>query len=320
MKKIVVFGGGTGLSHILKGLKLFPLNVSAVISVADNGSSTGILKKDLDIPAVGDVGKVLLSMANVSQDTMDLLSYRFNKSALENHPIRNLLLAALIETKGSLSSATKYMCNLLNIKGSILPLTDEKVELIGKTNKGELIYGEEQITKCNKYIKELKYNKEFKINNAVLKEIKDADLIIISPGSLLTSISPHLIIPEISRAINESKAKKMYVCNLFTQPGETDDYTVSDHLKYLQKYIKIDVVIANNKNIPKKTLKKYETEEQKDYVKFDKDKIQELGIDYIVDKIYCFEDDSIKHDSLKTAYLIFSYIMDGVKNDVYNEN
>ena len=112
----------------------------------------------------------------------------------------------------------------------------------------------------------------------------------------------------------------MYVCNLFTQPGETDDYTVSDHLKYLQKYIKIDVVIANNKNIPKKTLKKYETEEQKDYVKFDKDKIQELGIDYIVDKIYCFEDDSIKHDSLKTAYLIFSYIMDGVKNDVYNEN
>lgn len=320
MKKIVVFGGGTGLSHILKGLKLFPVSVSAVISVADNGSSTGILKKDLDIPAVGDVGKVLLSMANVSDDTINLLSYRFTKSSLENHPIRNLLLAALIETKGSLSSATDYMCKFLNINGSILPLTDEKVELIGETKNGETIYGEEQITKSNKYIKQIKYNKKFKINNSVIKAIKEADLIIISPGSLLTSISPHLIIPEISKEINKSKAKTMYICNLFTQPGETDNYTVSDHLKYLQKYINIDIVVANNKSIPRKTLKKYETEEQKDYVKFDKDKITKLGIDYINDKIYCFENGSIKHDSLKTAYLIFSYLMDGIKNDIYHEN
>lgn len=312
MKKIVVFGGGTGLSHILSGLKLFPVSVSAVISVADNGRSTGVLKKELDIPAVGDIGKVLISMANVSKDMTDLLSYRFTKSSLENHPVRNLLLAALIETKGSLSSATNFMCEMLNINGSILPITDEKVELIGLSNKGETIYGEEEITKSSKDIKIIKYNKDFKINPAVLKAIKEADLIIISPGSLLTSITPHLIISEIRKAIDESKAKTMYVCNLFTQPGETDDYKVSDHLKYLEKYIDIDVVVANNKNIPRKTLNKYETEEQKDYVKFDKKQVTNLGIDSIVDKIYCFEDGSIKHDALKTAYLIFSYLMDGV--------
>ena len=312
MKKIVVFGGGTGLSHILSGLKLFPVSVSAVISVADNGRSTGVLKKELDIPAVGDIGKVLISMANVSKDMTDLLSYRFTKSSLENHPVRNLLLAALIETKGSLSSATNFMCEMLNINGSILPITDEKVELIGLSNKGEAVYGEEEITKSSKDIKIIKYNKDFKINPAVLKAIKEADLIIISPGSLLTSITPHLIIPEIRKAIDESKAKTMYVCNLFTQPGETDDYKVSDHLKYLEKYIDIDVVVANNKNIPRKTLNKYETEEQKDYVKYDKKEVTNLGIDSIVDKIYCFEDGSIKHDALKTAYLIFSYLMDGV--------
>lgn len=312
MKKIVVFGGGTGLSYILKGLKLFPVNVSAVISVADNGRSTGVLKKELDIPAVGDVGKVLISMANVSKDMTDLLSYRFTKSSLENHPIRNLLLAALIETQGSLSNATNFMCDFLNINGSILPITDEKVELIGKSKTGELIYGEEEITKSSKYIKEVMYNKDFEVNPSVIKTIKEADLIIISPGSLLTSICPHLIIPEIKDSINKSKAKKMYICNLFTQPGETDNFKVSDHLKYLKKYIDIDVVLTNNKNIPKKTLIKYETEEQKDYVKFDKGDVSKMGIDYIADKIYCFENGSIKHDSLKTAYLIFSYLMDGV--------
>lgn len=310
MKNIVVFGGGTGLSHILKGLKLFPINVTAIISVADNGRSTGILKKELNIPAVGDVGKVLISMANVSEEMTDLLSYRFTNSSLENHPVRNLMLAGLIETQGNLSKATNFMCKLLNIKGSILPITDELVELIGITKKGERVYGEEEITKSNKIIEEIRYNKEFIVNQSVLKAIQEADLIIISPGSLLTSITPHLIIKEVKNAINKSLAKKMYISNLFTQPGETDNYKVSDHIKYLQKYINIDMVISNNQKIPKKTLKKYEKEEQKDYVLFDKKEIDKMNIKYIVDKLYCFEDGTIKHDSLKTAYHIFSYLME----------
>ena len=136
MKKIIVFGGGTGLSCLLSGLKQFPVDVTTVITVSDNGSSTGVLKEELDIPAVGDVGKVLISMANVDEDFVQLLRYRFSKDgSLHNHPVRNIMLAALIDMKGSLSEATGTMCRLLNIKGTVLPLTEEKVELIGKSGK-----------------------------------------------------------------------------------------------------------------------------------------------------------------------------------------
>lgn len=312
MKNVVVFGGGTGLSHLLSGLKLFPVNVTAVISVADDGSSTGVLKRELSIPAVGDIGKVMLTMANGNQDLIDLLSYRFDNPSLENHPIRNIMLAALINQKGNLTDAIDFMCKLLKINGRILPITEEKIELVGVMEDGSVVYGEENITKSDKKINYLKYDKEFNVNKEVLKSIKNADLIIISPGSLYTSILPHLIIDEISDAIKKSKAKKMYVCNLFTQPGETDDFKVSDHIKVINKYIdNLDVVIANDKKIPIKTAKKYETEEQKDLVKIDKREIEKLGCDLISDKLYHFSsvDGTIKHDSLKTSYLIFSYMM-----------
>lgn len=315
MKNVVVFGGGTGLSHLLSGLKLFPVNVTAIISVADDGSSTGVLKRELSIPAVGDIGKVMLTMANANQDLIDLLSYRFDNPSLENHPIRNIMLAALIEQKGNLTDAIDFMCKLLKINGRILPITEEKVELVSIMEDGTKIIGENSITKSSKKIKELSYDRDFKVNKEVLKSIKNADLIIFSPGSLFTSILPHLIISEINEAINESDAKKMYVANLFTQPGETDDFKVSDHLKVLKKYInEIDVVIANDKKIPSKTIKKYETEEQKAQVKIDKHEIENIGCKLISDKIYHFSsvDGTIKHDSLKTSYLIFSYLMDEV--------
>lgn len=315
MKNVVVFGGGTGLSHLLSGLKLFPVNVTAVISVADNGKSTGTLKRELNIPAVGDIGKVMLTMANSNQELIDLLSYRFKNSSLEDHPIRNILMAALIDQKGNLTDAIDFMCRLLKINGRILPNTEDKVELIGIMDDGTKIFGEENITKSSKLIKEIKYDKEFKVNVEVIKAIKQADLIIFSPGSLYTSILPHLIIKDIKNAINESKAKKMYVSNLFTQPGETDDFKVSDHIKVIKNYIdNIDVVISNDKNIPYKTRQKYLRKEEKDMVKADRKEIEKLNTKLISDKLYIFskEDGTIKHDSLKTSYLIFSYLMDEV--------
>jgi len=313
MKNVVVFGGGTGLSHLLSGLKLFPVSVTAIISVADSGSSTGILKREMSIPAVGDIGKVMLTMSNADNDLKELLGYRFDTPTLSNHPIRNLLMAALIEQKGNLTDSIDFMCKLLKINGRILPITEEKVELVGIMEDDKVIVGEENITKYNEKIKELKYDKGFQVNKEVIKSIKNADLIVISPGSLYTSIMPHLIIDEISKTINESKAKKIYVCNLFTQPGETDDFKVSDHLDVLHKYIKIDAVIANDTKIPSKTAKKYETEEQKDQVKVDKKKL-ENNYKLISDKIYMFSklDGTIKHDPLKTSFLIFSYLMDEV--------
>ena len=309
MKNVVVFGGGTGLSHILKGLKLFPVNVTAIISVSDNGSSTGILKKELNIPAIGDIGTVMTSMANTNEDVKKLLKYRFKNGSLENHAVKNFLLAAMYDIKGNLTDDIEVLCKLLDIKGTILPISDDVIEIVGHYDDGKKIVGEEQITKNGEPIKELTYNKKIKVNKKVFTAIDEADLIIFSPGSLYTSVLPHLIIPSVAERINNSKAKTMYVCNLFTQPGETDNFGVSDHLKVLEKYVRVDAVIANNAKLPRKELKTYMTKEQKDQVKLDTKKVKEMGTLLISDDIFTLEDNIIRHDALKTAYLIFSYLM-----------
>ena len=313
MKKVVIFGGGTGLSSILSGLKLFPIDVTAIITVSDNGQSTGVLKEEFDIPAVGDIGKVLISMANIDEDSKKLLSYRFtNKSHLENDPIKNIVLTALIDIKGNLTEATKYMCKILHINGTILPLTEEKVELIGESEEGNYL-GEVNVSANACKIKKLRYDHDIMIRDEVIEKISEADLIIFSSGSLYTSILPHLIVDEVKNAIKKSKAPIMYIANLVTQPGETDGFTVSDHIKILNEYLserKIDIVLANNAPISNKILKKYENLEHKELVKLDENKIKKQGTRIISDKIYSIEDGTIRHNSLKTAFLVFSYLME----------
>ena len=311
MKKVVVFGGGTGISNLLSGLKLFPLDVTTVVAVSDNGSSTGVLKEELDIPAVGDIGKVLLSMANVDQDFIDLLRYRFYKegTSLHNHPVRNIMLAALIDTKGSLTEATKYMAKILQVKGTVLPLTEDKVELVGEGKRSNKEYfGEECVSQNISKIKKLRYDHEVHVNKEITDAIKAADLIIFSPGSLYTSILPHLLAHQIVDALKEAKAPLMYVSNLVTQPGETDGYSVSDHIDVLNSYLdgrKIDVVVANNGAVDKRIRRKYLDMEHKDVVGLDG--ISDVKV--IAGDIFEIENEKIRHDDLKTAYLVFSYIM-----------
>lgn len=315
MKKIVIFGGGSGLSQLLKGLKLFPIDLTAVVSMSDNGRSTGMLRKDFNIPAVGDITKVMLSMSNADKDIIDLLNYRFQtSSSIESHSIKNLMLTALLDMKGNCKEALKVLNKMLLVKGRVLPLTEDSVDLVGITKDGEQIVGEEEITLCGKKIVDVKYSKPIKPNSDVLKAIKDADLIIFSSGSLLTSIYPHIITPEVVSAINKSKAKTMYICNLVTQPGETDNFKVSDHVKMLQKHLGedgIDIVLANSETISKTMAKKYATEEQKDPVLIDENKLKKMNVELIKDKLITIENDYLRHDSLKVAYLIFSYLMDG---------
>ncbi len=313
MKKVVVFGGGTGLSCLLSGLKLFPIDVTTIIAVSDNGSSTGVLKEELDIPAVGDIGKVLLSMANVDDDFIDLLGYRFNKSgSLYNHPVRNILLAALIDLKGNLTEATKYMCKLLNVKGTVLPLTEEKVELIGKSKDKEF-FGEEEVSNNIRHIKRLTYDHDIRIGEEVISKIMEADLIIFSSGSLYTSVLPHLLSPQVLSAIEQTKAPLMYISNLVTQPGETDNYSVSQHVKVLNKYLKnrkIDMVVANNAKIDERIKEKYLTAENKTIVDLDRDKLNYQEVRVIEGDIFCIENDKIRHNALKTAFMIFTYLME----------
>lgn len=314
MKKVVILGGGTGLSQILKGLKLFPVDVTAVVTVADNGRSTGKLRSELNIPAVGDISKVLLSMANVNNDLKELMNYRFKgDTTLESHSIKNLILAALLDIKGDFKNSIPVLIDLLDIKGNVLPITEENVELVGITKDGREVIGEEEITYDAEKIERIKYNRPIEITPEVKKAIKDADLIIFSSGSLLTSLSPNLVIDGMVDAIKNSKARKLYISNLVTQPGETDGFKVSDHIKYLENYLGfgvIDAVIANDAKISSYIAKKYASLEQKDPVKLDEKELTNMGLEIIKDKIWKVEDGVLRHDSLKTAYLIFSYLME----------
>ena len=318
MKKIVIFGGGSGLSQILKGLKLFPIDITAVVSVFDNGRSTGRLRHDMHQPAVGDISKVMLSMSNISNDMKNLMNYRFTKSKdLGNHSVKNLLLTALLDIKGNFASALPVFEDLLQLQnGKVLPLTEDSVNLVGVTSNGKKIVGEEQITESKAKIVRIEYDNNITINPKVINAVREADLIIFSSGSLYTSIIPHLIDKGFVKEIKKARAEKLYICNLFTQPGETDDYMVSDHINILNSYLgkdTIDLVVANNKVMSSELAMKYSNDEQKDPVILDEDKLKKMNIKVISDKLYTIEDGYYRHDSLKTAYLIFSYLMDGEK-------
>ncbi len=312
MKKLIVFGGGTGLSCLLSGIKQFPVDVTTVITVSDNGSSTGVLKRELDIPAVGDVGKVLISMANVDEDFVRLLSYRFSKDgSLYNHPVRNIMLAALIDIKGSLSEATNTMSRLLNIKGTVLPLTEEKVELIGKSGKKEY-YGQVAVSQNAKNIRKLDYDHSIHISEKVIETIRDADLIVFSPGSLYTSILPHLLSKDVRAALKAARAPILYVCNIVTQPGETDGYSVGDHVQVLNRYLdgrQIDVVLANNAMPSAETADHYFRTEGKEPVRIDRSRLEELGVELMEDSLLNMENGVIRHNAMKTAFQIFAFLM-----------
>lgn len=313
MKKVVIFGGGSGLSQLLKGLIKFPIDITAVVSVSDNGGSTGKIREEFKIPAVGDITKVLMAMSTESEGVKDLFNYRFKQdSSIGAHSIKNLIMTALLEMKGDFAHSLPILCDLLDVKGELLPLTEDDVELVGITRSGREIVGEAEITEAKARIKELKYNKKVKISKKVLDAIQNADLIVFSSGSLLTSIMPHIIVPEVANAINKSKAKTMYICNMLTQPGETDGFKVSDHIKALEKYLgkkSIDVVIANNQTIPT-DMEIFARSEGKETVEIDYEKLSKQGVEVIEEKLFKVEDGYVRHDSLKTAFLIFAYLME----------
>ena len=309
-KKVVVLGGGTGMSTLLKGLKQFPIDITAIVSVCDDGKSTGRLREEFNTPAVGDIRKVIVSLAEKDSVFGDVINYRFQTTSdLNVHTVGNLILTALSEITGNLSDAIESISKILKLKGRVLPLTEDCVTLMGKMEDGEIIEGEHNITECPKKIKEVYYKEEPVVCEASLKAIREADLIILSMGSLYTSILPNLLCHDILKELEKSNSKIMYVSNMMTQPGETDNYKVSDHLKILNKYLKnrkVDVVIANNSIIDKNILKKYETLEQKDQVILDEENID---IEIIQNDYVNIQDEVIRHKVDKLALDIYAYLI-----------
>ena len=311
MKKVTVFGGGTGMSTLLRGLKEFPIDLRAVVSVCDDGRSTGKLRKEFNIPAMGDIRKVMTSLAKTEPLMEKLLEYRFKTcSDLNEHTVGNLLLTAGSQVTGNLSDGIKAISKVLNLKGKVIPFSEDNVTLVAKMTNGEEVVGESEITESPFKIKKVYYKEEPSVCNEVIESIKESDLIIFSMGSLYTSIIPNLLSNDIISELDKSKAKIMYVCNMMSQPGETDDFKVSDHINTINSYLgkrKIDVVIANSGTIDKEIAKKYATEEQKDPIEIDKENIK---AELITGNYVSIEDEVIRHNVIKLALSIFSYLLD----------
>lgn len=312
-KKIVVFGGGTGLSSLLTGLKDFPVEITAVITVSDNGRSTGKLREEFSTPAVGDIRKVLTNLSDLPEEIKSIMEYRFETySDLDGHPLGNLVLTAMLNKTKNLKKSIEYLSKLLDVKHKVLPLSEDYLTLMGETYDGKIIEGEANLTKAHTKYKKIFYKETPHVEKDVLAAVKEADLIILSMGSLYTSILPHLLCKQIIEAINTSQAKVMYLCNAMTQPGETDNFGVSDHIDILEKYLgtnSIDVVVASNTKLDSKILEKYETEEQKDPVIIDYENLKNRKLEIIESDLLTTKDNTIRHNSLKLSSIIFSYLM-----------
>ncbi len=255
MKNVVVIGGGTGLSTLLRGLKKYPFKISAIVTMTDDGASTGRLRREAGMLPPGDVRKCIAALAENESDLLDLFNYRFKRGfGITGHSMGNLFLTALKDTSGSFEGAISKASTLLNIKGEVIPATLEDVYLGAKFEDGAKMIGEYKITKYGYGMKidNIFLSKEAKSNPKAIKAIKNADILLVGPGSLYTSIIPNFLHKEIKEEFKKSKAKKTYICNVSTERGETEKFKASDHIKTLSNYdICFDQVILNSKMFAK---------------------------------------------------------------------
>lgn len=317
--RIVAVGGGTGLSMLLSGIKNITNNITAVVSVGDDGGSSGRLRESLDILPPGDIRHCMTALADDEDLVNDLFKYRFkNGEGLEGHSFGNLFLTAMCDITGDMASAVKASANVLSIRGRVLPATLDDMKLAAQMNDGRVIHGESSISEAGGKIKRLfSEPKNCSALPEVIEAIRHAELIILGPGSLYTSVIPNLLIKEISEEISKSKAKKIYVCNIMTQPGETDGYSVSDHLNALISHANVehlvDAVLVND-TLPEKLSEKYGQQGQFP-VKLDTVNIKNLGVNICAKNlIETNKNGLIRHSSRKVARAIYYWFKKEEKN------
>lgn len=265
MKKITVIGGGTGLSVIMRGLKqIADVRLSAIVTVADDGGSTGRLREQYKMPAMGDIRNVMLAMGSEDGLFNTLMNYRFDGADdVGGHNLGNLILTALTQITGNFNEAIASICKVLNVKGEIIPATNEIVTLYARMDDGVIVCGEHNIPEYMHHIEEVFYDHKVEANDRAIKAIEEADVLILGIGSLYTSIIPNLIIDKLKAAIIAKKCPIIYICNAMSQGGETDNYSVEDHVRALHYHLGKDAithVLVNNTNIPQAILEKYEGE------------------------------------------------------------
>jgi len=310
--RIVTVGGGTGLSVLLSGLKNYTSNISAVVTVADNGGSSGRLRQQFDVLPPGDIRNCLVALADAPTLMRDLFQFRFDaNSEFSGHSFGNLFLTVMTRLTGDFEKAIKETSKVLALRGQVIPSTLGDVTLVAHYSDGSMVIGEEQIPQARKPINRVSLAPQQPLATPdALKAIKEAQIIVLGPGSLYTSIIPNLLIKEITQEIAESEAIKVYVCNVMTQPGETDGYSVSDHIKALLKHSHeqiLDYCIVNNGEVPAEVLKRY-SHDNSLLVVNDRKKIENLGVRVVEEDFSMIQDGVIRHDPEKLAKIILSFI------------
>lgn len=318
--KIVAIGGGTGLSMLLKGVKHITNNITAVVTVGDDGGSSGRLREEMGMLPPGDIRNCIAALADDEDLVTKLFQYRFKTGeGLEGHSFGNLFLTALCSITGDMVRAVKESSNVLSIRGRVLPSTLDDMKLVAEMEDGRVIHGESNIPEAHGKVKRLYTDpSSCRALEDVILAIRDAELIILGPGSLFTSVIPNLLIEEISKEIVKSHAKKIYVCNIMTQPGETDDYTVSEHVSMLMSHAGsndiIDAVLVND-YMPKNLAEKYQLADSYP-VKLDFDKLKEMGVKLFSRKLIEENRDGlVRHSSNRVARAIYYWYRKEHKND-----
>ncbi|NLS45132.1 MAG: YvcK family protein [Firmicutes bacterium] len=321
--KIVVIGGGTGLATLLRGLKEYTGNLTAIVTVADDGGSSGRLRKEMGVLPPGDIRNCLVALANSEPLMASLFEYRFPEGApmgLEGHTFGNLFIATMSAITGDFEEAVKESSRVLAVRGQVLPSTLENVVLTARCQGGNIVHGESTIGKSETRIEKVFLQPE---NPRALPEaldsIAEADAIILGPGSLYTSVIPNLLVEEIAGAIRKSKAPKIYVCNVMTQPGETDSFTAADHVKAIMDHAGkqiVDYVLVNSGKVPMKLAEKYSREGAYP-VDVDKENLSTLEIK-VIEKDLISNLDYARHDPLRLAEAVLRIISDS-SNSLINK-
>jgi len=308
---IVSIGGGHGLSTLLHGLKEYTSNITAIVTVADDGGSSGRLREEFDVLPPGDIRNCLVALADSEHLMGKLFQFRFEEGKdLKGHNFGNLFITAMSRVTGDFEDAVKQSSKVLAIRGHVIPSTTDKVVLMSEHKDGSRTIGESKIPEASSPIKKMYIKPEdCKPTKDAQEAIRRADAVVIGPGSLYTSIMPNLLIKGLTEEILKSKAKKIYVCNVMTQHGETNNYSVSDHVKALIDHTArgiVKYVIANTGRVPDKLLEKYA--EQKAYpVKLDVENVRKLGCEVIKANVISSED-YVRHNSLKLTHIIVELI------------
>lgn len=310
MKNITVIGGGTGLSVILRGLKqIEDVHISAIVTVADDGGSTGRLRRQFHIPAMGDIRNVMVALAEEETLFSHLMNYRFDGEDhdIGGHNLGNLILTALSEESGNFMDAIATISKVLNVKGDIIPATTQVITLFAKMIDGTIVRGESNIPNFDNRIQKVYYEEEVTATPQAIEALANADLIVIGIGSLYTSVIPNLIIEGITDAIRQSKANCVYFCNAMTQPGETDNYSLEDHVEAIEAHSYkgiIQTVFAYEDDVSEEVLSRYNLEGSTPVI------IRENEHDYdvIEEELLNFNGKLIRHDPDKIRDLLSKYL------------